>query len=112
MNFTSRKHHVPHRRSLTIEQILNNVAASPAQLAGGIPGRDVRRQQTVRSRTKVKGPTAISSPLPRKVLYLCSGCVIDGLYRPFGVSLTLCLLLKQTPAPVPSSECGRLSRSD
>src|SRR5262245_7208992 len=42
------------------------LTCGPAQLVGGIPGRDVSRQQTVRSRTNEKRPTAMTNIIPQK----------------------------------------------
>jgi hypothetical protein len=48
--------------------VSSGLTVSPAQLAAGIPGSDVSRQQMVNVRTKTKDPVAMTSARPQKTI--------------------------------------------
>src|SRR5438093_6980778 len=53
---------------LRMTSVSSGLTASPAQLAGAIPGNDVSRQQVVNARTKTKRPTAVASTILQKTI--------------------------------------------
>ena len=54
--------------------VSSGLAASPAQLAGEIPGKEVSRQQTVKDCTKLKSPTALTSARLQKAIWRTGNC--------------------------------------
>ena len=49
--------------------VSSGLTLSPAQLAGGIPGSDVSRQQIVIARAKMKMPMVITSARHQKTIW-------------------------------------------
>ena len=49
--------------------VSSGLTASPAQFSAGIPGKEVRRQQIVKDRTKIKRPTALTRARPQNRIW-------------------------------------------